>query len=220
MSSQEAKKGINSMARYIGPVCRLCRREGVKLFLKGRKCETAKCILERRPSLPGMHGQKKAKTSDYGVQLREKQKLKRFSGMLEKQFKNSFFEAARQKGVTGDNLLAILNLRLDNVILQSGFGISRRHARQLVSHGHIVVNNHKVSIPSFITKQGDKIEIRGVGKSKDRVREFLEITEPRKIPEWLKVSKENLTAEILRKPERMDFDFPIQETMIVELYSK
>ena len=208
------------MARYIGPVCRLCRREGAKLYLKGVKCDTAKCHFERRPTPPGMHGQKRTKLSDYGVQLREKQKLKRMSGMLERQFKIFFQRADQKEGITGDNFLSALSLRLDNVVLKSGFEPSRNSSRQLVRHGHLLVNGRKVNIPSYIVKVGDKLEVKPKGKNKERIKENLEKTEYRQAPDWIEVDKENLSMEIMRIPNRQDFEFPIEERMIVELYSK
>lgn len=208
------------MARYTGPRCRLCRREGAKLFLKGNKCDTAKCHFERRAMPPGMHGQRRGKLSDYGVQLREKQKLKRMSAMMERQFKIFFQRAEKKEGITGDNLLQFLSLRLDNVVLKSGFATSRGLSRQLVRHGHIKVNGKKVNIPSFMMKTGDKLEIKDTQKNKTRITEYLEKNEYRKVPEWLSVDKNALQAEIVRIPSREDFDFSIQENMIVELYSK
>lgn len=208
------------MARYLGPVCRLCRREGAKLYLKGTKCDTAKCILERRPAPPGMHGHKRGKLSDYGLQLREKQKLKRSTGMLEKQFRLFFKRADRKQGITGENLLNLLNLRLDNVILKAGFATGRRLSRQMLRHGHFLVNGKKVDIPSYILKVGDKIEVKPTGKSKEAVSYNIEKTEYRNVPEWLKVDNKSLSCEVIRMPERLDFEFPVQERMIVELYSK
>ena len=208
------------MARYIGAVCRLCRREGTKLFLKGVKCETAKCMFERRAFAPGQHGQVRTKLSEYGVQLREKQKLKRMWGMLETQFKNYFREASRRKGVTGETLLQFLELRLDNVVFRSGFTTSRMESRQHILHGHIKVNGRKADKPSIRLKIGDKVEITDRPKIRELTKEALEKTSSRPTPEWLVVDRTAMRAEVARIPKREEITVPVSERLIVELYSK
>lgn len=208
------------MARYIGPVCRLCRREGMKLFLKGTKCDTAKCTFERRGFAPGQHGQNRTKLSEYGVQLREKQKLKRMWGMLERQFKNYFLKASRTKGVTGETLLQMLEFRLDNVVYHLGFSSSRSGSRQLVLHGHVEVNGHKVDKPSFGLKVGDKIEIINKAKIREQVKLMLEKTASRTPVSWLLLDKDNFRGEVLKVPTRDEIAVPVSERLIVELYSK
>lgn len=208
------------MARYKGPLCRLCRREGKKLYLKGTKCDTAKCILERRNFAPGQHGKSRTKTSEYGLQLREKQKLRRMYGLGERQFKLYFIRASRKKGVTGSMLLQMLETRLDNIIFRLGFAVGRRTARQIVRHGHISVNNRKVNIPSYLVKGGDIIGVKETGNSRKSISSTLEITGSRPVPEWLSLDKTQLTANVLRIPERKEISVPIDEHMIVELYSK
>lgn len=208
------------MARYTGPVCRLCRREGIKLYLKGERCYTPKCAIDRRGYAPGQHGQMKRKLSEYGLQLREKQKAKRIYGVLERQFKIYFEEAVRRKGVTGENLLRILECRLDNVVYRLGFAKSRAQARQIVRHGHIEVNGRKVNIPSYQVKPGDVIAVREKSRSLELFKEMAEAGKGRMVPEWLSVNYDTLTGEVVRLPNREDIDVPIQEHLIVELYSK
>ncbi|TYP50333.1 30S ribosomal protein S4 [Thermosediminibacter litoriperuensis] len=208
------------MARYTGPVCRLCRREGMKLYLKGERCYTPKCAIDRRGYAPGQHGQMKRKLSEYGLQLREKQKAKRIYGVLERQFKIYFEEAIRRKGVTGENLLRLLECRLDNVVYRLGFAKSRTQARQIVRHGHIEVNGRKVTIPSYQVRQGDVIAVREKSRSLDFFKEMAEAGKARIVPEWLSVNYDTLTGEVVRMPNREDIDVPIQEHLIVELYSK
>ncbi len=208
------------MGRYTEGVCRLCRREKMKLFLKGARCYTPKCAIERREYAPGMHGQTRSKTSDYGIQLREKQKVKRIYGLLERQFKFYFRKASRSKGVTGSALLRTLERRLDNVIFRMGVAASRSEARQLVRHGHAFVNGRVVSIPSYQADTADRIEMKASDKQKARFKELLEQKKDQSKPEWLAIDEENFKAEIKRLPERADIQMPIQEQLIVELYSK
>jgi len=208
------------MGRYRGPVCRLCRREGMKLFLKGERCLTDKCSLTRRPYLPGQHGKTKPKLSVYAQQLREKQKVKRIYGILEKQFKNYFRKAQRSKGVTGEILLQFLERRLDSVVYNLGFAVSRRQARQIVRHGHIRVNDHKVDIPSYLVKPGDLIKVVGKESYINFIKQNREICKDRQIPGWLELNEEKLEAKVLRLPLRSDIMLPIKESLIVELYSK
>ncbi|MBE0448290.1 MAG: 30S ribosomal protein S4 [Actinobacteria bacterium] len=205
------------MARYTGPVCKLCRREAQKLFLKGDKCLTDKCPVERRPYPPGEHGRSRRKESEYYMQLREKQKAKRIYGVLEKQFRNYYELATKAKGITGERLLQILESRLDNVVYRIGFAQSRAEARQEVRHGHIAVNGKRVDIPSFRVKSGDIITTLGdIG----RIKEAAESANKAAVPPWLEVDYSSLTAKVLDIPSREDIDIPVQEKMIVELYSK
>jgi small subunit ribosomal protein S4 len=208
------------MARYRGALCRLCRREGVKLNLKGKKCDTAKCTLERRNFAPGQHGKSKSKLSEYGTQLREKQKMRRIYGIGERQFASYFGEASRRKGVTGDALLQILETRLDTVVYRLGFATCIREGRQIVRHGHIRVNNKKVNIPSYRVKGGDSVAVKETGTSRKFVTANMEITAGRPLPEWVSLDKEQFKGNILRLPERKDINIPVNENMIVELYSK
>jgi small subunit ribosomal protein S4 len=208
------------MARYSGALCRLCRREGVKLHLKGKKCDTAKCMLERRNFAPGQHGKSKGKLSEYGTQLREKQKLRRIYGIGERQFALYFGEASRRKGITGDALLQILETRLDNVVYRLGFTAGLREARQVVRHGHVRINDKKVNIPSFRVKAGDSVIIKETGTSRKFVGVNMEVTSGRPIPEWMSIDKEHFKGSILRLPDRKDINIPVNENMIVELYSK
>ena len=208
------------MARYTGASCKLCRREGQKLFLKGERCYTNKCSVDRRSYAPGMHGQQRKKLSEYGIQLREKQKAKRFYGVLESQFRKYYEMAIRRKGITGENLLQILESRLDNVVHRLGFGVSRDESRQLVTHGHFLVNGKRVNIPSYLVKPGDVIEVAEKSKKSPRFKEILEVTGGKVIPKWLEADHENLKGKVLTLPEREDIDLPIQEHLIVELYSK
>ena len=208
------------MGRYTGSVCRLCRREKMKLFLKGTRCYTPKCAVEKREYVPGMHGQGRQKLSDYGIQLREKQKVKRIYGVLENQFKFYFRKASRSKGVTGASLLMTLERRLDNVIYRMSMASSRSEARQVVGHGHVIVNGRQVNIPSYTVKTGDEISVKGTEKMIARFKEVLEQNkDQRKVP-WLEVDGANLKAKVTKMPERSDVQMPIQEQLIVELYSK
>lgn len=208
------------MARYTGPVCRLCRREGMKLFLKGDRCYTAKCALNKRSYAPGQHGQGRKKMSEYGLQLREKQKVRRYYGVLEGQFAKYFEMANKKAGVTGENLLQILESRLDNVVYRLGFALSRPEARQLVSHGHFTVNGRKVNIPSYLVKPGEVIAIAEKSKSMPKIKTILENTEGKVIPKWLELDANTKTAKVVALADREDIDLQVQETLIVELYSK
>ena len=209
------------MARYIGPVCRLCRREAMKLFLKGERCYTEKCAIEKRNFPPGQHGKtRKAKLAGYGLQLREKQKVKRIYGVLENQFRTYFEKAARQKGITGENLLAQLERRLDNVVVRLGFASTHNQARQLVRHGHVLVNGKKVNIPSFQVGVGHEIGVKEQMKKNVQVIGALEMAGGRGTPHWLELNAANASGRILSLPKREDVNLPIQERMIVELYSK
>jgi small subunit ribosomal protein S4 len=206
------------MARYTDAACRLCRRESQKLFLKGERCYSPKCSLERRNYAPGQHGQGRKKTSDYGLQLREKQKAKRFYGLLEKQFHNTFLKAARKKGITGENLLVMLETRLDNVVFRMGFASSRKEARQLVNHGHFMIDGKKVDIPSYEVKPGQKVAVKKRSHSSLKFKEIkdFQIT----VPEWLSVDVDKLEGMVVNYPTRAVIDTPIAEHLIVELYSK
>ena len=209
------------MARYTGESCRVCRREGEKLFLKGSRCYTDKCAITRRAYAPGQHGQKRKKQSDYGMQLREKQKAKAFYGVLESQFRKYFEEAARSKGVTGTRLLQILESRLDNVVYRLGLATSRAQARQLVRHGHFEVNGVKVNIPSYLTKVGEVVKVRESSANSEIFKQIIEATENgRPVPTWLESDLSNKTGKIVALPAREEIDLPVQEHLIVELYSK
>ena len=208
------------MARYTEAVCRMCRREGQKLFLKGDRCYTQKCAMECRAYAPGMHGQNRSKTSEYGQQLREKQKAKRYYGLLENQFRNYFELAERRPGQTGENLLAILESRLDNVVFRLGFAMTRPEARQLVSHGHVLVNGRKVNIPSFLVKPGMVITLKDSSKNLEKIKANLEGTSFRATPKWMEYDANTMTAKVLAVPAREDIDLPVEEHLIVELYSK
>ncbi|MBP7176675.1 MAG: 30S ribosomal protein S4 [Thermoclostridium sp.] len=209
------------MARYTGASCKLCRREGQKLFLKGERCYTNKCSVDRRPYAPGMHGQNnRKKVSEYGVQLREKQKAKRFYGILESQFRRYYEMSMRKKGVTGEILLQLLESRLDNVVHRMGYGSSRDESRQLVTHGHFFVNGRRVSIPSYLVKPGDEIIVAESSRKSTRFKDILDITGSKVVPKWLEVDQENLKGKVVSLPAREDIDLPIQEHLIVELYSK
>lgn len=209
------------MARYKESACRLCRREGLKLFLKGDRCYGEKCAFERRGYAPGEHGQLRRKQqSDYGVQLREKQKLKRMYGLLEKQFRGYFEKADRKKGITGTNLLIYLERRLDNMVYRLGFANSRNEARQLVRHNHFIVNGHKVNIPSFLVNIGDTIEITEDSKKNNKIIEAMETVARRGIPQWLELEQENFKGKVKMFPTREELTMPIQEQLVVELYSK
>ncbi|MFN7684964.1 MAG: 30S ribosomal protein S4 [Oligoflexia bacterium] len=208
------------MARYVGSVCRLCRRENQKLFLKGDRCMTEKCAIERRGYPPGQHGQGRIKFSEYGVQLREKQKIKRIYGLLERQFRSLFSKADRAKGITGSNLLVSLESRLDNVAYRAGFAGSRSDARQLVRHGHVLVNGKRVNIPSFLVGKGDVLEIHEKSRNTTRVAASLEGVKRREIPQWIELDAAAFKARVRDLPSRDDITAPMQERLVVELYSK
>ena len=208
------------MARYREAVCRLCRREGIELYLKGDRCFTDKCAIKRRGYPPGQHGQRRPKHSDYGVQLREKQKAKRIYGLLEKQFRNYFEKADKMKGKTGDNLLILLERRLDSVVYKLGFAQTRRESRQLVRHGHFLVGGRKVNIPSFLVRSGDVVELREKSRKIPTLNEALEAVVRKGIPPWLELDRENYRGSVKTLPARADIKEPIQEQLIVELYSK
>ena len=208
------------MARYKDEQCRICRREGQKLFLKGARCYSDKCAVTRRNYATGQHGKKRAKLSEYCTQLREKQKTKSFYGVGEKQFRGYFEEASKTKGMTGVVLLQILESRLDNVVYRMGFGVSRPQARQLVTHGNIEVNGKKVDIASYLVKAGDVVAIREIRKDNPVVKENMEANSVRPIPEWLEVDREKMSGKVIRLANREDIDLPVEEHLIVELYSK
>ena len=208
------------MARYTEAVCRLCRREGQKLFLKGDRCYTQKCAMECRPYPPGMHGQGRSKTSEYGLQKREKQKARRYYGVLESQFRKYFEMAERQPGMAGENLLRILESRLDNVVYRAGFAASRKEARQLVRHGHYTLNGHKANIPSILVKAGDVIEVTSKSSDSDKLKTVVEANASRPRPKWLDVDTNKMTLKVVELPNREDIDLDVEEHLIVELYSK
>lgn len=208
------------MARYHEPVCRLCRRESMKLFLKGERCFKEKCAVERRSYAPGQHGKRRNKLQPYGLQLREKQKVRRVYGVLEKQFRRYFAEAARQKGVTGDNLLRLLELRLDNVVYSLGFASSRAQARQLVRHGHVLVDGRRVDVPSFQVRPGMHVALKEAMRSNVFVVDALDTAQGRGVPPWLELDAEGFKGKVLAEPKREDIRLPIQEQLIVELYSR
>jgi len=208
------------LARYTGAVCRICRREGEKLFLKGDRCYSDKCSFERRSYAPGERGQFRRKLSEYGIQLREKQKVKRMYGLLERQFRRYFERAERSKGVTGEVLLQLLERRLDNVVYRLGLASSRREARQIVRHGHIQVNGRKVDIPSYLVREGDEIAVRESSRGLARFKELAESVGSRPIPAWLSLDEESMKGTVLRVPAREDIEAPIKEHLIVELYSR
>ncbi|MCL6634667.1 MAG: 30S ribosomal protein S4 [Peptococcaceae bacterium] len=208
------------MARYTESVCRLCRREGLKLYLKGDRCYTSKCSVDRRPYAPGQHGQGRKKLSEFGLQLREKQKARRIYGILEGQFRRYFEKAERQPGITGENLLRLLERRLDNVIFRLGLGASRNEARQLVRHGHFTVNGRKVNIPSYLVRVGDVIAVRDNSKASPRIKELMERASDRTPPAWLEYEADQARARVVALPERDQIDAPVQEHLIVELYSR
>lgn len=207
------------MARYTGPTCRLCRREGQKLYLKGDKCYTDKCPVSKRNYAPGQHGNSRKKITEYGMQLREKQKVRRYYGIQEGQMLKYFNMADKMKGITGENLLGILESRLDNVVYRMGFGISRAEARQLVTHGHFTVNGEKVDIPSYLTKVGDTIEVKASSKNSERFKAIVENHRGTTV-KWVQVTPDELKGKIVSEPSREEIDIPIQEHLIVELYSK
>ncbi len=206
------------MARYTGAVCRQCRREGQKLFLKGERCYSDKCALARRSFAPGQHGQARKKSSEYGIQMRAKQKAKRYYGVLESQFAKYFAMAENRTGMAGENLLKILESRLDNVVYRAGFGMSRRQARQLVLHRHFTVNGERVNIPSYLVKPGDVVAVHG--SACDKIKENVELNSARPTPMWMSMDKDNLKVTINRLPERSEIDLDVEEQLIVELYSK
>jgi small subunit ribosomal protein S4 len=208
------------MARYIGPACKLCRREGEKLFLKGDRCYTDKCAFDRRPYPSGQHGQRRVKVTEYGIRLREKQKVRRIYGILERQFRKYFAEADRVKGVTGENLLSLLERRLDNVAYRLGFAATRADGRQLVRHGHLLVNGKPVSIPSFLVKKGDKITVHQRSRELGRVKTSVDGVDRRGVPEWLEVDKGGLVGTVRDNPVREAITLPIKEQLIVEFYSR
>lgn len=209
------------MARHTGPVCRLCRREGEKLYLKGEKCYTDKCPVDRRTYPPGQHGQgRRQRISEYGLHLREKQKLRRIYGVLERQFRRYYDEAARRMGVTGENLLVILESRLDNMVYRLGFATSRPAARQLVMHGHFLVNGQKVDIPSYLVKEGDTISVRERSRNLSAIKESVEGAKSRGVPEWLELDAEALAGRIKSLPSRDQIDVQVEEHLIVEHYSR
>jgi small subunit ribosomal protein S4 len=208
------------VARYAGSVCRLCRREGTKLFLKGDRCYSDKCSVERRNYPPGQHGQRRSKFSPFAVQLREKQKVRRMYGLLEKQFRGYFEKADRQKGVTGENLLTLLERRLDNMVYRLGFASSRNEARMLVRQNHFLVNKKRVNIPSYLTNPGDMIEVKEKSRNVTRIQEAMEAVARRGVPSWLELDKNRFVGTIKALPMREELTMPIQEQMIVELYSK
>lgn len=206
------------MARYTGATCRLCRREGMKLFLKGDRCYTDKCAFVRRSFAPGQHGASRKKLSDYGVQLREKQKARRIYGILESQFRSYYEKADHMRGITGENLLVLLETRLDNVVYRLGFGASRSEARQLVNHGHFLVNGRKVDIASYRVSVNDVISVCERSKGTEKFKTFIE--NPKTLPQWLEVNLEDYSGRVVAVPSREDIDVPVNETLIVELYSK
>ena len=206
------------MARYTGATCKLCRREGMKLFLKGDRCYTDKCAFVKRSYAPGQHGANRKKVSEYGMQLREKQKVKRIYGVLETQFRNTYERAEKIKGVTGENLLKLLEMRLDNVVFRLGFASSRVEARQLVNHGHFLVNGKKVDIASYKVSVNDVISVREKSRASEKFKTFVE--NPKALPQWLTANLENFEGKVVAEPSREDIDVPVNETLIVELYSK
>ncbi len=208
------------MARYTDSVCRLCRREGLKLYLKGERCYSPKCSVDKRPFPPGQHGQGRHRTSEYGSQLREKQKARRYYGVLEKQFHSYYESAARKQGVTGENLLQLLESRLDNTVFRLGLAASRPEARQLVRHGHFLVNGRRVDIPSYLMKPGDRIGIREKSQQSPRIKELLESAQSRTIPAWLQLDLNAFNGQVVRLPARDEIDTPVAEQMIVEYYSR
>ena len=206
------------MARYTGPSCKLCRREGTKLYLKGERCLSDKCAFNRRTAAPGQHGAAKKKLTEYGMQLREKQKAKRYYGVLEKQFHSYYEKADNQEGIAGENLLRLLERRLDNVVFRMGLAASHKEARQLVLHGHFTLNGHKANIPSILVRVGDVIAVKDTESTK--IKELVEAMGDRIVPKWLEVDKTNGSAKVVAMPERDDIDFEFNEQLIIELYSK
>ena len=208
------------MARHTGPVCRLCRREAMKLFLKGDRCFKEKCAFERRGYAPGQHGRRRTKVQSYGIQLREKQKVKRMYGVLERQFRNYFAKAARGKGITGASLLQMLERRLDNVVYRLGFASSRSMARQLVAHGHVQVDGRKVSVPSALVKPGSVVSLREASRKNEQIKICLDTAKGRGVPQWLELDADQFQGTVKQLPQREDIAMPVQEQLIVELYSK
>lgn len=208
------------MARYTGPSCKLCRREGLKLFLKGDRCLSDKCAVARRSTPPGQHGAGRVTVKEYGLQFREKQKAKRYYGVMEKQFKNYYVAAAKKEGVAGENLLSIIERRYDNIVYRMGLAQSRKEARQLVKHGHFTINGKKADIPSILLKAGDVIALTEKSRSSDKFKDLTEDMQTKLTPKWLEVDKDNFTAKMIAIPERDDVDFPFEEQLIIELYSK
>ncbi len=208
------------MARYMESACRLCRREGLKLFLKGQRCYTEKCAIERRQYAPGQHGQNKTKYSEYGAELREKQKVKRLYGLLEKQFRHYFHKAEQKKGITGEMLLQMLERRLDNMVYRMGFCSSRNEARQLVLHGHFLVNEKKVNVPSYLVKAGDQISVKEKSRANVRIMQSMEEVDRRGVPTWLELDKKTFAGLVKTLPVREELTLPMQEQLIVEFYSK
>jgi len=208
------------VGRYVGPSCKLCRRERTKLFLKGARCETAKCAIEQRNFPPGVHGQRRSKEKPYGKQLRERQKARRIYGVGEKQFKNYFHRAERKPGLTGDNLLCLLECRLDNVVFRLGFATSRNQGRQLVTHRHFKVNGRYVSFPSYLVRPGDTVSVKEKSRSLKVIRDAMEAGAGRELPEWLARDVEKMEGKIVKLPNRQDIAIPVQEELIVALYSR
>ena len=208
------------MARYTGPSCKLCRREGKKLFLKGDRCLTDKCALSRRATVPGQHGAGRKTVKEYGMQLREKQTARRYYGVQEGQFETYYEMADKKEGIAGENLLSILECRLDNIVYRMGLASSRKEARQFVRHAHFTLNGKKVDIPSIICKPGDVIALKDKSKASEKFKGLAELMETAVVPAWLEVDKENLSAKVAQLPKREDIDFPFEEQLIIELYSK
>lgn len=208
------------MARHTDPVCKLCRREGLKLFLKGDRCFTLKCAIEKRNYPPGEHGQRRSKPSAYGLQLREKQKMKRIYGVHETQFRNYFKMAARQKGITGENLVRLLEQRLDNVVHRLGFGASRPQARMLIGHGHIRVNGRRVTIPAYLVRAGDVVEVTPASRDREAIKVALEGAKKRRVPPWLELDAANFKGTVRTLPSKEEMAIPVQEQLVVALYSK
>ncbi len=208
------------MAKYSGPDCRLCRTERTKLFLKGNKCLTDKCPLERRPYAPGPHGRMRKRVLGYALQLREKQKLKRFYGMSERQFRLFFERAEKMKGITGENLLTLLERRLDNVVFLMGLALSRAHARQVITHGHILVNDQKVTIPSYVVEVGDVVALKPKSVQNENFKAVVEANRNKTLPGWLQVDWDNCQGKVVALPTRQDITIPVEEHLVVELYSK
>lgn len=220
MAVDHQKRGEFKLARYTGPLCRICRREGEKLFLKGDRCYTEKCAIDRRKYPPGQHGQGYRKLSDYGIQLREKQRVRKTYGLLERQFRRYFEEAERRKGITGEVLLQLLERRLDNIVYRMGFASNRRQARQFVNHGHFLVNGKKITLPTYEVKGGDVIEVAESGKNIHEITDSVVKAVHRGIPAWVEVDSENMRGKVLHIPSREEIQLPVKEQLIVELYSK
>lgn len=208
------------MARYTGAVCKQCRREGAKLFLKGERCYTEKCAFDRRPYAPGQHGQRRSKLTEFGIRLREKQKVRRIYGLLERQFRSYFHKADRMKGVTGEEFLGLLERRLDSFVYRAGFASTRAEARQTVLHRHVLVNGKPVNVPSYILRPGDKVSVKEKSKQKGRVQSALALMERRGVPEWIDFNKDAMEATVKTAPNREEITLPIQEQLIVEFYSR